>query len=144
MQSESLEKKCKVIWGLDWDFEKGCWLVRHKTNRKNWPLRLPKVVISHDRFLLQATGLPLCGPEWFHCQSPMPIQKYRHICGYMRTGQQRWHPHQHLNIWTLAAIVQESWTLLNFRTIKSLHCFLRTDEAFWLLSQNHVDHRGVK
>lgn len=28
-------------------------------------------------------GLPFRGPEWFHCQSLMPIQKYRHILGYI-------------------------------------------------------------
>lgn len=29
---------------------------------------------------------PFRGPEWFHCQSLMPIQKYRHILGYINKG----------------------------------------------------------
>lgn len=39
------------------------------------------------------------GPEWFHCQSLMPIQKYRHIWGYKSTGQQWQHLGVSFNSW---------------------------------------------
>lgn len=52
---------------------------------------LQRLQLSVKGFLLLATGLPFRGPEWFHCQSLMPIQKYRHILGYKSTGQQGHH-----------------------------------------------------
>lgn len=60
---------------------------------------LQRLEFSTWGFLLLAGGLPFRGPEWFHCQSLMPIQKYRHILGYKCTGQQCRHLGVSCNSW---------------------------------------------
>lgn len=60
---------------------------------------LQRLEFSALGFLLLATGLPFRGPEWFHCQSLMPIQKYRHIWGYKSSGQQCHHLGVSFNSW---------------------------------------------
>lgn len=73
--------------------------------KDNWPL--VTLQLSVKGFLLLATGLPFLGPEWFHCQSLMPIQKYRHISGYKSTRQQCYH----LGVSTVVYVGWRWWVL---------------------------------
>lgn len=85
---------------------------------------LQTLQLSVKGFLLLATGLPFLGPEWFHCQSLMPIQKYRHIWGYKSTGQQCYHLRVSYNSWHGQVVyVGWGWWVLNTRYFLNFHCF---------------------